>query len=108
MHKLVKNEKKKERRARPLLQTRTGPTALSDSVSLTDEKKQQKRIAARAATAMAQVLHRRREPRSHLMWGDRKKVRRKFYFFFISFIGHSLVLFYRYKCFSKHVQIGQK
>ncbi|GAA5812570.1 hypothetical protein MFLAVUS_006027 [Mucor flavus] len=35
--------------------------------------KQQKRIAARAATAMAQVLQRRREPRSLMMWGDRKK-----------------------------------
>ncbi|CEP09575.1 hypothetical protein [Parasitella parasitica] len=27
---------------------------------------------------MAQVLHRRREPRSLMMWGDRKKVRRNF------------------------------
>ncbi|KAG2196809.1 hypothetical protein INT47_002736 [Mucor saturninus] len=72
MHELVKNEKK-ESRARPLQQTRTGPTALSNSMSLSTEEKQQKRIAARAATAMAQVLHRRREPRSLMMWGDRKK-----------------------------------
>ncbi|KAG2233542.1 hypothetical protein INT48_007144 [Thamnidium elegans] len=72
MHELVKNEKR-ESRARPLLQTRTGPTALSNSTSLSSEEKQQKRIAARAATAMAQVLQRRREPRSLMMWGDRKK-----------------------------------
>lgn len=92
MHELVKNEKK-ESRARPLQQTRTGPTALSNSMSLSIEEKQQKRIAARAATAMAQVLHRRREPRSLMMWGDRKKVRRIFFFFYnyIIFIRHIFV-----------------
>ncbi|KAK4518939.1 uncharacterized protein ATC70_009166 [Mucor velutinosus] len=76
MHELVQNEKNKEKssRARPPLQTRTGPNASSNKKSsLSIEEKQQKRIAARAATAMAQVLHRRREPRSLMMWGDRKK-----------------------------------
>ncbi|KAI8387345.1 hypothetical protein BD560DRAFT_382167 [Blakeslea trispora] len=67
MHELDKNEKKKESRARPVLQTRTDPTVLSV------EEEQQKRIAVRAATAMAQVLQRRREPRSLMMWGDQKK-----------------------------------
>src|SRR6478752_3281816 len=83
MHELVQNEKNKEKssRARPPLQTRTGPNASSNKKpSLSIEEKQQKRVAARAATAMAQVLHRRREPRSLMMWGDRKKVRRNFYF----------------------------
>lgn len=83
MHELVQNEKNKEKssRARPPLQTRTGPNASSNKkFSLSIEEKQQKRVAARAATAMAQVLHRRREPRSLMMWGDRKKVRRNFYF----------------------------
>ncbi|CAO0798572.1 unnamed protein product [Mucor circinelloides] len=76
MHELVQNEKNKEKssRARPPLQTRTGPNASSNKkFSLSIEEKQQKRVAARAATAMAQVLHRRREPRSLMMWGDRKK-----------------------------------
>ncbi|KAL9543288.1 hypothetical protein MBANPS3_008186 [Mucor bainieri] len=76
MHELVQNEKNKEKssRARPPLQTRTGPNASSNKKSsLSIEEKQQKRVAARAATAMAQVLHRRREPRSLMMWGDRKK-----------------------------------
>ncbi|OAD04911.1 hypothetical protein MUCCIDRAFT_155754, partial [Mucor lusitanicus CBS 277.49] len=76
MHELVQNEKNKEKssRARPPLQTRTGPNASSNKKpSLSVEEKQQKRVAARAATAMAQVLHRRREPRSLMMWGDRKK-----------------------------------
>jgi hypothetical protein len=73
MHKRDKNEKKEERRARPPLQTRTGPTALSDIV-LTEENKQHKEMAERAAKA--QVLRPRREPRSLLVWGDRKKVRR--------------------------------
>ncbi|KAI8644391.1 hypothetical protein BD408DRAFT_413367 [Parasitella parasitica] len=76
MHELVQNEKNKEKssRARPPLQTRTGPNASSNKKSsLSVEEKQQKRVAARAATAMAQVLHRRHEPRSLMMWGDRKK-----------------------------------
>ena len=77
MHELDKNEKKKESRARPVLQTRTDPTVPSV------EEEQQKRIAARAATAMAQVLQRRREPRSLMMWGDRKKVCFLFFIFFI-------------------------
>ncbi|RCH86776.1 hypothetical protein CU098_006890 [Rhizopus stolonifer] len=73
MHELVKNEKKKESRARPLLQTRTDPIALSTSAEEEQKEEQQKRIAARAAKAMAQVLQRRREPRSQMIWGDRKK-----------------------------------
>jgi hypothetical protein len=86
MHELVQNEKNKEKssKARPSLQTRTGPNASSNKKpSLSIEEKQQKRIAARAATAMAQVLHRRREPRSLMMWGDRKKVRRNFILYLI-------------------------
>jgi hypothetical protein len=91
MHEVVKNEKKESSRARPPLQTRTGPTALlstNSSMSLSKEEEQQKRIAARAAAAMAQVLHRRREPRSLLMWGDRRKVRANF-LFFLHFILYS-------------------
>lgn len=92
MHELVQNEKNKEKssRARPPLQTRTGPNASSNKKSsLSIEEKQQKRVAARAATAMAQVLHRRREPRSLMMWGDRKKVRHNFilYFYFTFDLG---------------------
>jgi hypothetical protein len=80
MHELVKNEKKKERRARPLLQTRTGLNALSDRVPLTEKE----RSAARRA-AMAQLPHRRPEPRSLMVWGNGNKVRRIFFFFFFFF-----------------------
>ncbi|KAI9483087.1 MAG: hypothetical protein EXX96DRAFT_536450 [Benjaminiella poitrasii] len=68
MHELVRNEKKKEDRA----QTRTGPTSLPDKI----KEKQQNKVAA---SAMAQMLRRRREPRSMKMWEDRKKAAIKRY-----------------------------
>lgn len=58
---------------------RTGRAPLTSATNqqqLTDEQKQtQRRIAARAATAMAQI--RRRQPRSYMLWGHNRKVRKK-------------------------------
>ncbi|KAI8884591.1 hypothetical protein K501DRAFT_217234 [Backusella circina FSU 941] len=71
MHELAKSEKKEGKVRARSLQARTGPITLSASPST--QEQQQKRIAERAAKAMAQVLRRRREPRSLMMWGDRKK-----------------------------------
>jgi hypothetical protein len=79
MHELAKSEKKEGKMRARSLQARTGPITLSASPST--QEQQQKRIAERAAKAMAQVLRRRREPRSLMMWGDRKKVRRFFFLY---------------------------
>ncbi|KAI8341515.1 hypothetical protein BC941DRAFT_208800 [Chlamydoabsidia padenii] len=62
-------------------QQRTGRTPLTSSTNqqhATDDLKEtQQRIAARAATAMAQF--RRRQPRTYLCWGDNRKATIKRY-----------------------------
>jgi uncharacterized protein YkwD len=55
-------------------QERTGRQSIA-SVTADQQKGTQQRIAARAATAMAQF--RKRQPRNFLSWGDNRKVRTK-------------------------------
>ncbi|CAO3579133.1 unnamed protein product [Absidia cylindrospora] len=51
---------------------RTSLTSVTNQQQITDEQKEtQRRIAARAATAMAQV--RKRQPRSFMFWGDKRR-----------------------------------
>ncbi|SAM07502.1 hypothetical protein [Absidia glauca] len=51
---------------------RASITSVTNQKKLTDEQKEtQRRIAARAATAMAQV--RKRQPRSYMCWGDNRR-----------------------------------
>lgn len=62
------------RRGTQLRSDRTSVTSVTNQKKLTDEQKEtQRRIAARAATAMAQV--RKRKPRSYMFWGDNRKVK---------------------------------